>query len=131
MLHYYVFETAGGFCGIAWSGAGIARFQLPTKRPEATERLLLRRVPGAEPGAPPPEVAEAVAAVQRYFSGEAIDFSRGSCGKREPSDITQGSRGYCSRQDPGERRRPTPGEAGAGNLAAVVPGWCASTRRHL
>jgi methylated-DNA-[protein]-cysteine S-methyltransferase len=73
--HYLVFEAAGGFCGIAWSGAGITRFQLPTKSAAATERLLLRRVPGAEPGAPPPEVAEAIAAVQRYFNGEATDFS--------------------------------------------------------
>jgi methylated-DNA-[protein]-cysteine S-methyltransferase len=76
VLHYHVFETAGGFCGIAWSGAGITRFQLPTKSAAATERLLLRRMPGAEPGSPPPEVAEAVAAVQRYFKGEVTDFSR-------------------------------------------------------
>jgi methylated-DNA-[protein]-cysteine S-methyltransferase len=76
VLHYHVFETAGGFCGIAWSGAGITRFQLPTKSAAATERLLLRRMPGAEPGTPTPEVAEAVAAVQRYFKGEATDFSR-------------------------------------------------------
>jgi methylated-DNA-[protein]-cysteine S-methyltransferase len=75
MHHYLVFETAGGFCGIAWSSLGITRFQLPTKSAEATERLLLRRVPGAECGTPPPEVAEAVAAVQRYFSGEPTDFS--------------------------------------------------------
>jgi methylated-DNA-[protein]-cysteine S-methyltransferase len=74
--HYLVFETAGGFCGIAWSDAGIARFQLPTKSAEATERLLLRRVPDAVPGQPPPEVAEAVAAVQRYFAGEETDFTR-------------------------------------------------------
>ena len=74
--HYLVFETAGGFCGIAWSEAGIARFQLPTKSAEATERLVLRRVPGAQPGEPPPQVAEAIAAVQRYFAGEEIDFSR-------------------------------------------------------
>jgi methylated-DNA-[protein]-cysteine S-methyltransferase len=73
--HYLVFETAGGFCGIAWSDRGITRFQLPTRSAEATERLLLRRVPGAEPGTPTPAVAEAVAAVKRYFTGEAIDFS--------------------------------------------------------
>jgi len=73
--HYLVFETAGGFCGIAWSDAGITRFQLPTKSAEATGRLLLRRVPDAEPGTPTPEVAEAVAAVQRYFNGEETDFS--------------------------------------------------------
>jgi methylated-DNA-[protein]-cysteine S-methyltransferase len=73
--HYFIFETAGGFCGIAWSNAGITRFQLPTGRPEATERILRRRVPGAAPGEPTPEVTEAVAAVKRYFAGEETDFS--------------------------------------------------------
>jgi hypothetical protein len=38
--------------------------------------MLLRRAPGAKPGAPTPEVAEAVAAVQRYFDGKETDFSR-------------------------------------------------------
>ncbi|NEJ69128.1 methylated-DNA--[protein]-cysteine S-methyltransferase [Rhizobium phaseoli] len=73
--HYLIFETAGGFCGVAWSDAGIARFQLPTKSAEATERLLLRRLPEAEPGAPTPDVLETVAAVKRYFQGEETDFS--------------------------------------------------------
>jgi len=73
--HYFIFDTAGGFCGIAWNDAGITRFQLPTKSDEATERILLRHVPGAKPGAPTPEVAEAVAAVRRYFEGEETDFS--------------------------------------------------------
>jgi methylated-DNA-[protein]-cysteine S-methyltransferase len=72
---YLVFETAAGFCGIAWSGKGIARFQLPAKSAAAAERLLLRRLPGAEPGAPTPEVAEVVAAVARYFEGLETDFS--------------------------------------------------------
>ena len=72
--HYLIFETASGFCGIAWSNAGITRFQLPTRSAEAAERILLRRVPGAEPGAPISEVAEAVAAVKRYFEGEETDF---------------------------------------------------------
>ena len=51
--HYHVFETAMGFCAIAWSDAGVARFQLPTKTAEAAERLMRRRAFGAEPGAPP------------------------------------------------------------------------------
>jgi methylated-DNA-[protein]-cysteine S-methyltransferase len=72
---YFIFETAGGFCGIAWNDVGITRFQLPTRSAEATERLLLRRSLGAEPGAPTPEVAEAIAAVKRYFEGEETDFS--------------------------------------------------------
>jgi methylated-DNA-[protein]-cysteine S-methyltransferase len=73
--HYFIFETAGGFCGIAWNDVGITRFQLPTKSAAATERILLRRIPGAESAAPPPEVVEAVAAVKRYFEGEETDFS--------------------------------------------------------
>jgi len=36
---------------------------------------MLRRAPGAERGAPTPEVVEAVAAVKRYFEGEETDFS--------------------------------------------------------
>jgi methylated-DNA-[protein]-cysteine S-methyltransferase len=73
---YLIFETAGGFCGIAWNSGGIKRFQLPARTAEATQRNLLRRVPGAEPGTPPPEVAEAIVAAKRYFDGESIDFSR-------------------------------------------------------
>ena len=73
--HYLMFETADGFCGITWNSVGITRFQLPTRSAVATKRILLRRVPGAEHGAPTPEVPEAVAAVKRYFEGEETDFS--------------------------------------------------------
>jgi methylated-DNA-[protein]-cysteine S-methyltransferase len=73
--HYFIFETAGGFCGIAWNDVGITRFQLPTRSAEATERILRRRAPGAEPGASTPEVIEVIAAVKRYFEGEETDFS--------------------------------------------------------
>jgi methylated-DNA-[protein]-cysteine S-methyltransferase len=73
--HYLVFETAGGFCGIAWNSVGVTRFQLPTKTADATERLLRRRAPDAQPGLPTPEIADVVAAAKRYFAGEATDFS--------------------------------------------------------
>lgn len=73
--HYLVFETAGGFCGIAWNSVGITCLQLPAKSAEVAERMLRRRAPGAECGAPTPAVAEAVAAVKRYFEGEETDFS--------------------------------------------------------
>jgi len=75
MNRYFVFETAAGFCGIAWNDAGITRFQLPAKSAEAAARLVQRRIPAAEPGEPPPTVREAVAAAQRYFAGEEVDFS--------------------------------------------------------
>ncbi|ASY65538.1 Methylated-DNA--protein-cysteine methyltransferase (plasmid) [Sinorhizobium sojae CCBAU 05684] len=73
--HYCVFETAGGFCGIAWSARGITRFQLPTKRAAMTEGLLLRRLSNGQPHARPPRVQEAIAAVRRYFGGIETDFS--------------------------------------------------------
>jgi methylated-DNA-[protein]-cysteine S-methyltransferase len=73
--HYLVFETASGFCGIAWSGLGITHFQLPARSVGAAERSLRRRAAGAEPGTPPPDVAEVIAAARRYFEGEATDFS--------------------------------------------------------
>jgi methylated-DNA-[protein]-cysteine S-methyltransferase len=73
--HYLIFDTAGGFCGIAWNALGITRFQLPTRSAEATERNLLRRIPDATPGTPPAVIVDAVAAVMRYFEGEEIDFS--------------------------------------------------------
>ncbi len=72
---YHIFETAAGFCGIAWSDYGITRFQLPTKSADATERLLRRRLADAEPGTPPARVEEAVSAVRRYFEGKETDFS--------------------------------------------------------
>ncbi len=75
MDRYTFFETAAGFCGIAWNDAGITRFQLPAKTGEAAERLVRRRLSGAEPGEPPHVVREAIAAATRYFDGEETDFS--------------------------------------------------------
>lgn len=75
VIRYHIFDTPRGFCGLAWSAAGITRFQLPSEGAEATERLLLRRLTDARPAIPTPDVAEVIAAVQRYFSGEKTDFS--------------------------------------------------------
>ncbi len=75
-LRYFIFETIGGFCGVAWSDAGIARLQLPAKSAEDAERMMRRRAPGAEPGVATLMVAEAVAAVTRYFEGNETDFAQ-------------------------------------------------------
>ena len=72
---YVLFETANGFCGVAWNDAGITRLQLPATSAKTAERLLLRRTPGAKPDMPNPMVSEAVAAVKRYFDGNETDFS--------------------------------------------------------
>jgi len=72
---YAVFETASGFCGIAWSESGITRFQLPTNNAAATERLLLRRIARAKAAEPTPHIAGVIDAVRRYFEGSKVDFS--------------------------------------------------------
>lgn len=74
-MQYHIFPTDGGFCGIAWTADGIARFQLPTPDFAGTERLMLRRIPGAKPAEPTPEVAHAVTLAQSYFAGHEVDFS--------------------------------------------------------
>jgi methylated-DNA-[protein]-cysteine S-methyltransferase len=73
--HYHIFQTAGGFCGIAWNSVGVTRFQLPTSSAPATARALLRKASDAVPAAPPADVADVIAAAKRYFDGEKIDFS--------------------------------------------------------
>lgn len=73
--HYLIFDTAGGPCGIAWTQAGVVRFQLPGEDAETTRRLLLRHLPEAEPAEPPPDVEKAIAGVKRYFAGEKADFT--------------------------------------------------------
>lgn len=72
---YHLFATAGGFCGIAWTDAGVARFQLPTDDVAVTEERLLRRIPDAARVEPTVEVAAVVADIERYFRGEVVDFS--------------------------------------------------------
>jgi methylated-DNA-[protein]-cysteine S-methyltransferase len=73
---YEVFETAAGYCAIAWSDAGIVRMQLPAADATATERYLRRRLPAAQAGTPTAAVAEAIDAVKRYFMGQRVDFSQ-------------------------------------------------------
>jgi methylated-DNA-[protein]-cysteine S-methyltransferase len=118
--HYCIFETAGGFCGIAWNDVGITRFQLPTRSAETTERGLLRRLPGAQPGTPTPEVAEAIAAVKRYFAGEETDFTGFTLDLREQDAFFQ--RIYAAARQVGWGHTTTYGtlakELGAGPEAA-------------
>jgi len=118
--HYLIFETRVGFCGIAWNNVGITRFQLPAKSAEAAQRMLLRRTPGAKPGAPTHEVADAVAAVKHYFEGKETDFSRCKLDLGEQDPLFQ--RIYVAARQVGWGRTTTYGalanELGAGPEAA-------------
>jgi len=65
----------------------VTRFQLPTKTAESAERILLRRAPDAEPGAPPAAIVETIAAARHYFAGEETDFSGVRLDLREPNEF--------------------------------------------
>lgn len=73
--HYRIFQTASGHAAIAWHDGVISALRLPASSPEAAERALLRRLPDAVPAEPPVEVAATIAAAQRYFAGDEIDFT--------------------------------------------------------
>jgi len=86
MMNFYkTFETANGFCGIAWNDIGVTAFQLPSMNPDETRRRILRKAPDALPGIPGSQIAGAIDAAQRYFQGERVDFSG------VPVDLTQQS----------------------------------------
>lgn len=74
MHRYHVFETAHGFAAIGWSGRGVVAFRLPASSAADAERALLRRLPDAVRTDPPSDVGAVIAAAQRYFTGERIDF---------------------------------------------------------
>lgn len=73
-LHYCLFDTAIGTCGIAWGGNGLAAVQLPERDPASTEHRL--RAKGAQfVGRPDGEMAACEAGLQAYFEAEPVDFA--------------------------------------------------------
>lgn len=72
---FALFDTPVGRCGIAWSGRGIAGFQLPESRESATRARMVRRFPDAREVTPPREVQAAIDGVRALLHGEATDLS--------------------------------------------------------
>lgn len=70
-----LFDTSIGPCGIAWGERGIVGVQLPETRPGATRARLSRRFPNAREGVPPPEVQQAIDAIDALLAGEPRDLS--------------------------------------------------------
>jgi methylated-DNA-[protein]-cysteine S-methyltransferase len=74
-MHYHLFGTALGAVGVAWSGRGLLRLQLPEATRGATERRLRGRLVGATAAEPPAPIRRAMAAIERYLGGERVDFA--------------------------------------------------------
>lgn len=73
-MHAHVFDTPAGFCGIAWSAAGITHLVLPMRDATAAAAAIRRRA-GAGVGDLPAGLRPVVDAIGAYFAGERRDFS--------------------------------------------------------
>jgi len=87
-MHYALFETAIGACGVAWSTHGLLRMQLPGADRADTERRLSRH-PASMARTAPPEVARAIASLQAYMAGQATDFGAVRVDLRTEDPISQ------------------------------------------
>ncbi|MGW4088527.1 methylated-DNA--[protein]-cysteine S-methyltransferase [Nocardia sp. NPDC004750] len=71
-----LFDTAIGCCAIAWSSAGVIRFQLPEASPAATRARITRARAGEKLHEQPPTeaIAEAIAGIRAHLTGELDDL---------------------------------------------------------
>ncbi|MFE7743430.1 methylated-DNA--[protein]-cysteine S-methyltransferase [Nocardia sp. NPDC057455] len=71
-----LFDTTIGCCAIAWSGAGVIRFQLPEESPAATRARITRARAGEKLHEDPPSavIAEAIAGICAHLAGELDDL---------------------------------------------------------
>jgi methylated-DNA-[protein]-cysteine S-methyltransferase len=73
-LGFVLFETAIGWCGVAWSDRGIVGMQLPEGSAQATRSRLLRRFPSASEVAPPAHVQGTIEDIVALLGGSQRDL---------------------------------------------------------
>ncbi|MEO8544052.1 MAG: methylated-DNA--[protein]-cysteine S-methyltransferase [Burkholderiaceae bacterium] len=69
-IGFALFETAIGFCGIAWGAQGLTGVQLPERDAAATRARMAERFPQAPQSAPPPPVQQAIDRITALLRGE-------------------------------------------------------------
>ena len=74
-LSFTLFQTAIGYCGIVWSGRGIASVRIAEKSEQSVRNRIVRRYPGAREVSPPPDSQRAIADIVTLLNGEAKDLS--------------------------------------------------------
>jgi methylated-DNA-[protein]-cysteine S-methyltransferase len=70
MTGFALFDTAIGWCGIAWGARGIVGVQLPEGSAPGTRARLLRRFPDAREAPTPPEARRAIDDITALLRGE-------------------------------------------------------------
>lgn len=77
-MPYFLFDTALGACGVAWSDAGVTWVQLPEKTKRATKARLEEkaREPEVDANEAPGWVRDAAAKLTAHLGGKSQDLSR-------------------------------------------------------
>jgi methylated-DNA-[protein]-cysteine S-methyltransferase len=75
MTEYALFETAIGWAGVAWAGAGLVAVHLPEREADSARRGFLRRFPEAIEAPLPDSFAATVSGIQALMRGEKADLS--------------------------------------------------------
>jgi len=71
---FCVFDTALGWCGIAWGGDGLLGVQLPEGDERATRARMARRFPAAAETVPDARAGHAIARIQALLQGDRDDL---------------------------------------------------------
>ncbi len=78
---YSLFDTALGYCGIAWrdpvspgEASSVIGLHLPEATVQATEERIAAKARGAKAGTAPPRIGEVIRRVCRHLQGEMQDF---------------------------------------------------------
>ena len=72
---FAVFETAIGWCGLAWSARGLIGAQLPEAHEDATRARVSRRFSSAAEIDPPSQIQAVVEAIRALAAGEPRDLT--------------------------------------------------------
>ena len=72
---FTLFDTAIGWCGIAWGEHGVVGVQLPEAGEPETRARMLHRFPTAGEAMPPPEVQRSIDCIVTLLRGETSDLS--------------------------------------------------------
>lgn len=73
-MHYTVFDTAIGTCGVVWGDQGLTGVHLPDVNPARTHTGITRRFPGASPAAPSAQVQQAIDGIVALLRGAKRDL---------------------------------------------------------
>jgi methylated-DNA-[protein]-cysteine S-methyltransferase len=71
-VKYCLIDTEIGTFGLGWTEKGVARAALPDSKPGAVAQRMAKY--GSQSAAPEDDIAELVADIQAYASGERIEF---------------------------------------------------------